>query len=122
MVFDKGMNSEDNLALIDSQRQIHFITTYSTHFAEELARLDDEKTERPPLPLHQGHLALMLATGMLSGVVGSGEDRHVVKGKVQKVVVNHTEYNSGAVQERQLDQYQVSIKVLTIEGEIKVLV
>lgn len=40
VVFDKGMNSEDNLALIDSQRQIHFITTYSTYFAEELARLD----------------------------------------------------------------------------------
>jgi transposase len=40
VVFDKGMNSEDNLSLIDSQRQIHFITTYSTYFAEHLARLD----------------------------------------------------------------------------------
>lgn len=39
VVFDKGMNSEENIAMIDSQRQIHFITTYSTYFAEELARL-----------------------------------------------------------------------------------
>ena len=39
VVFDKGMNSAENMALIDSQRQIHFITTYATYFAEELARL-----------------------------------------------------------------------------------
>lgn len=39
VVFDKGMNSEENIAMIDGQRQIHFITTYSTYFAEELARL-----------------------------------------------------------------------------------
>jgi len=40
VVFDKGMNAEDNLALIDSRQQIHFVTTYSTYFAEELAGLD----------------------------------------------------------------------------------
>ena len=40
VVFDKGMNSEDNLELIDSRHQIHFITTYSTYFAEELARIN----------------------------------------------------------------------------------
>jgi len=38
VVFDKGMNSEDNITFIDNHRQIHFITTYSTYFAEELAR------------------------------------------------------------------------------------
>ncbi len=40
VVFDKGMNSEDNIAFIDNHRQIHFITTYSTYFAEELAKKD----------------------------------------------------------------------------------
>src|SRR5208283_462544 len=39
VVFDKGMNSKENLALIDGRQQIHFITTYSTYFAEHLARL-----------------------------------------------------------------------------------
>jgi len=38
VVFDKGMNSKENLALIDGRQQIHFITTYSTYFAEHLAR------------------------------------------------------------------------------------
>jgi len=40
VVFDKGMNSEDNIAFIDNHRQIHFITAYSTYFARELARKD----------------------------------------------------------------------------------
>nr|WP_211341394.1 DUF1156 domain-containing protein [Desulfoglaeba alkanexedens] len=29
LVFDKGMNSEENIALIDSTARVHFITTYS---------------------------------------------------------------------------------------------
>lgn len=40
VVFDKGMNSEDNVAIIDNHTSIHFITTYSTYFAEELAATD----------------------------------------------------------------------------------
>ena len=34
------MNSEDNVAFIDDHTRIHFITTYSTYFAEDLAATD----------------------------------------------------------------------------------
>ena len=40
VVFDKGMNSEDNIANIDARENIHFITTYSTYFAEHLVHVD----------------------------------------------------------------------------------
>jgi transposase len=36
LVFDKGMNAEDNIAAIDAHPRIHFITTYSTYYTEEL--------------------------------------------------------------------------------------
>ncbi|MFO7606163.1 MAG: IS1634 family transposase [Desulfurivibrionaceae bacterium] len=36
LVFDKGMNAEDNFAVIDAHPRIHFITTYSTYYAEKL--------------------------------------------------------------------------------------
>ncbi len=88
----------------------------------EMARIDEAATSRPPLPLHQGHIALMLANGCLDGVVGKGNDRHVVKGKVQKVVVKHEEQNQGTTEVREIDQYHVSIKVLTADGEIRALV
>lgn len=39
VVFDKGMNSEENISFIDGHAQIHFVTTYSPHFVEELATL-----------------------------------------------------------------------------------
>jgi len=43
VVFDKGMNSEEAIHNIDDRSRIHFITTYSTYFAEELAGMDPRK-------------------------------------------------------------------------------
>ncbi len=37
VVFDKGMNAEENFSWIDEHSRIHFVTTYSTYFARELA-------------------------------------------------------------------------------------
>ena len=37
VVIDKGMNADTNYAWIDDHPRIHFITTYSTYFAQELA-------------------------------------------------------------------------------------
>ncbi len=40
VVFDKGMNSEENIAEIDRQENVNFITTYSTYYAEDLIHVD----------------------------------------------------------------------------------
>ena len=79
------------------------------------------KLPRPPLPLHSGHLGLLLAAGKLDGVVGEGVDRHVVKGKVTKVVSKVEEYKGDVLEQRELDRYVVSIKVLNRNGEIREL-
>jgi transposase len=39
IVVDKGMNSDDNITLIDAMSGVHFITTYSTYYADELVRI-----------------------------------------------------------------------------------
>jgi len=39
IVFDKGMNAQENIARIDVRDGFHFITTYSTHFAEDFVRV-----------------------------------------------------------------------------------
>jgi transposase len=39
IVFDKGMNSEANIMSIDDNSSVHFITTYSPCFAEELVEI-----------------------------------------------------------------------------------
>jgi tRNA1(Val) A37 N6-methylase TrmN6 len=76
---------------------------------------------RPPLPLHSGHLGLLLAAGKLDGVIGEGDDRHVVKGKVSKVVSKVEEYKGDVLEQRELDRYVVSIKILNRNGEIREL-
>jgi hypothetical protein len=44
------------------------------------------KTARPPLPLGRGHIALLLASGQLDGIVQpDGEDPHLVRGVAFKV-------------------------------------
>jgi len=40
VVFDKGVNSEDNIQYIDEHQRVHFITSYSAYFAEEFAGKD----------------------------------------------------------------------------------
>jgi plasmid maintenance system killer protein/transposase len=37
VVIDKGMNSEGNFSWIDEHSRVHFVTTYSTYFAQDLA-------------------------------------------------------------------------------------
>lgn len=43
VVFDKGMNSEDNIGVIDSREDINFITTYSPHYSDHLLHVDPRK-------------------------------------------------------------------------------
>jgi len=74
---------------------------------------------RPPLPLHTGHLGLLLASGCLDGMVGEGEDRHIVRGKVEKVAHAEQEYQGDVLVEREIERYRVSIKVLNPDGEIR---
>jgi len=58
---------------------------------------NNNHTGQPPLPLHTGHLGLLLASGCLDGVVGEGEDKHIVRGKVEKVTYNEQEYHGDVI-------------------------
>jgi len=84
----------------------------------ENAQVNDDTIRRPPLPLHKGHLGLLLANGCLDGVVGEGDDRHVVRGKVEKVVNRYEEYEGDTLIEREVESYRVSIKILKKDGDI----
>jgi transposase len=40
IVFDKGINAEENIAAIDANDRLHFVTSYSPHYAEDLIHVD----------------------------------------------------------------------------------
>ena len=45
IVFDKGMNAEENMAVLDKRKDVHFITTYSTYYAEDLVQVPLDRFE-----------------------------------------------------------------------------
>jgi len=53
VVIDKGMNAQDNYAWIDEHPRVHFITTYSTHFAQELAATPLNRFEPVDIPINR---------------------------------------------------------------------
>ena len=68
----------------------------------------------PPIPLHTGHLGLLLASGLMNGLV----DEHLVKGNVTKDIVTVQDEGDQVVER---DAYKVTIKVLSPTGAIKTL-
>lgn len=79
-----------------------------------------------PLPLHLGHLSLMLAAGKINGLMKPNTpQRHIVRGSVEKyrTVSQQTEStDSGHCNiTRTRDSYAVSVKILTPDGFIETL-
>jgi hypothetical protein len=77
---------------------------------------------RPPVDLHRGHLALLLAAGEVDGAVGSGESRHVVRGQVRKVVTTTEEYDDeGRVTRTEHESFRVTVKLVGPDGVVRAL-
>lgn len=73
---------------------------------------------RPPIPLHQGHIGLLLASGNLDGQI----QNHLVKGRVIKdVAVVNEDGEYGKVVTTTKDVYRISVKTLQSDGKIKTL-
>jgi transposase len=53
VVIDKGMNSEGNFSWIDENSRVHFITTYSTYFSQDLAATPLDRFEIVDLTKNQ---------------------------------------------------------------------
>jgi len=48
LVFDKGMNSESNIQRLDETSRVHFVTTYSPYFVNDLATIPLDRFEPVP--------------------------------------------------------------------------
>jgi transposase len=57
VVIDKGMNAEGNFTWIDDHPRIHFITTYSTYFAQDLAMTPLDRFEPADTVENRNHIA-----------------------------------------------------------------
>ena len=73
---------------------------------------------RPPLPLHRGHLATLLAAGVLSGALGTGEQRHLVRGRVVPVDTVETQDSEDALVTITRRSFRVTVTTLAPDGAL----
>lgn len=108
VIFDKGMNSQEAIAAIDDQPRIHFITTYSTYFAEELAATDPRQFA--PLDLVKNRR--LEARGRGGDRMVALRTRLELWGQERTVVVTHnprTARKQAHTQERKLESLRLTL-------------
>lgn len=80
----------------------------------------------PVLPINQGQMALLLASGAINGLLGSGESLHLIQGlenveKVKEVEETIHDNGSSTIKTVERTKRSVSVKFLTPRGIIKKL-
>jgi hypothetical protein len=79
-------------------------------------------TGRPLTPLHGGHIALCAVSGMLDGIFGSGEDRHVAAWNAVKVTDRSEEVQEdGTIVRRERERFVNELTLVFASGETAIL-
>jgi hypothetical protein len=102
---------EDLLARSSAYRQAAPI-----FFAQE-----KESGGRPLTPLHGGHVGLLCTAGMLNGVFGEGEARHIATWQSIKTVDRTEEEEDGATIIREKERFSNELTLVFCTGEIAIL-
>lgn len=111
VVIDKGMNSEENYAWIDDHSRIHFVTTYSTYFAQELATTPLERFK----PVDIAKNLCLVEEGMPEERLLAYRTRGEYWGKQRTVVVT---YNPATARKK---NYIFQSKLETIRQELLIM-
>jgi transposase len=108
VVIDKGMNADENYAWVDEHSRIHFITTYSTYFAQDLAATPLERFEPADIPKNKRLITERKAEECLLAYRTKGE----YWGKERTVIVT---YNPSS---RRKQEYTFNDKLEAIRQEL----
>jgi Uncharacterised methyltransferase family (DUF6094) len=73
---------------------------------------------RPLTPLHGGHVGLLCTAGMLNGIFGEGEARHIAHWQSVKLVDKSEEEEDGATVIREKERFSNELTVVFSTGEI----
>lgn len=117
------LNVKPFKSLVRSAEEVFDMLGQSTLQKDALTAVTRSRAAReevPPLPLKQGHIALQLATGRFNGVVGTGEHRHVVKGRVVRTPFERTEVDDDGFETTITeDLISVEVTALTRTGTVQ---
>jgi hypothetical protein len=78
-------------------------------------------TGRPLTPLHGGHVGLLCTAGMLNGIFGHGETRHIAHWQSVKLVDKSEEEEDGKTIIREKERFSNELTLVFSTGEIAIL-
>lgn len=78
--------------------------------------LDLKTPIHTPLTLHRGHLATLLTAGKLTGAIGRGDQRHLVRGRTLPYTVVTAETEDQRVEET---RYRIEITTVHPDGTVR---
>jgi hypothetical protein len=92
------------------------------HASRVLIREPNNITGRPLTPLHGGHVSLLATGGMLNGVFGQGEDRHIAHWRSVKFV-DHWEENeaTGTTVKHDRERFSHELTLVFADGRTRIL-
>lgn len=77
---------------------------------------------RPLTPLHGGHVSLLATAGMLNGVFGQGDDRHIAHWRAVKFVDHWEETEpSGTIVKHDRERFSHELSLVFADGRTRIL-
>jgi hypothetical protein len=78
-------------------------------------------TGRPLTPLHAGHVGLLACSGLLNGIFGSGDQRHIAFWQAVKVVDKTEEEEDGVITVREKERFSNELTLIYSTGQVTIL-
>jgi len=79
---------------------------------------DDVATGRPITPLHGGHVGLLCTAGLLNGVFGEGENRHIARWRSVKHVTTFVEEDGDAQIIHHRERWTNELRLVYADGRV----
>ncbi|HMG85971.1 MAG TPA: DUF6094 domain-containing protein [Terracidiphilus sp.] len=79
---------------------------------------DDVATDRPITPLHGGHVGLLCTAGLLNGVFGEGENRHIARWRSVKHVTTFVEEDRDGEIIHHRERWTNELRLVYVDGRV----
>jgi len=86
--------------------------------AQILLPNEDMAIGRPITPLHGGHVGLLCTAGLLNGVFGQGEERHIARWRSVKYVTEFQEEDGDTKIIRRREKWSNELRLLYVTGKV----
>jgi tRNA1(Val) A37 N6-methylase TrmN6 len=90
----------------------------SRQAAQVMLPREDMAIGRPITPLHGGHVGLLCTAGLLNGVFGQGEERHIARWRSVKHVAEFHEEEGDTKIIRRREKWSNELRLLFVAGKV----